>query len=140
MHALAFGHETALRPSPAGKAGAGVGCGCQLTPFHRSADVVASTAVHAFGALHDTELAPPAEAGIVRTTHFLPFQRSARSVRTPELLAEYPPTAIQARRLAHDTDAKLLDVAPDGFGIGWIRHLVPFQCSANVISAPALLT
>jgi hypothetical protein len=88
MQALAFGHETAFKLSRSGKAGVGVACGCQPMPFHRSADVVPSTAVHAFGALHDTELAPPLEAGIVRRTHFVPFHRSARSVTVPELVPE----------------------------------------------------
>jgi hypothetical protein len=48
------------------------------------------------------------------------------------------PTAVQALVDAHDTPSNSLSVAPAGFGVFWITHLVPFQRSANVSGMDAV--
>ena len=47
---------------------------------------------------------------------------------------------MQALSAVHDTPDRLLLVAPDGLGVGWIDQLVPSQLSANVSVLPALST
>ena len=58
----------------------------------------------------------------------VPFHRAAR---LPAL--EFP-TAVHADADVQDTPFRL---APwDSLGVGWIRHRVPFQCSATAWEAP----
>ena len=49
------------------------------------------------------------------------------------------PTASQADADTQDTPNKLLNAAPGGLGIGWMRHLLPFHCSASGTPAPEAL-
>jgi hypothetical protein len=49
------------------------------------------------------------------------------------------PTASQADGDAQDTPNKTLHAAPGGLGIGWMRHVLPFHCSASVTPAPEAL-
>jgi len=39
---------------------------------------------------------------------------------------------VQAEDDVHDTAFRKLNCAPDGLGVGWMAHLVPFHCSAKV--------
>jgi hypothetical protein len=76
--------------------------------------------------------------GVGSTVHPVPSQRSA-SVNCLPALFRYWPTAMQALAAEHETPYRVLPVAPVGFGVGSIVHLLPFQCSARVIDRPALL-
>src|ERR1700730_2292988 len=53
----------------------------------------------------------------------------------PELLP-WPPTAVQAVAVLHDTPFRKLLTAPAGLGVGWIFQLLPFQRSASVTRVP----
>jgi len=74
--------------------------------------------------------------GVVWIRQLRPFQRSA-SV-TPGCGAsdgDHCPTAVQASGVGHETPPSRVPFAPPvplGFGVDWISHVVPFQCSANV--------
>ena len=68
----------------------------------------------------------------------MPFHPSAMAFCVPDLLA-VTPTASQADGDAQDTPSKTLHAAPGGLGIGWIRHLLPFHCSARTTPAPEAL-
>jgi hypothetical protein len=68
----------------------------QLVPFHRSASVptefpalsvMAPTAVHAEGDVHDTlfRKPPPAGLGVGWISQLVPFHRSAKVTSVPEL-------------------------------------------------------
>jgi hypothetical protein len=50
------------------------------------------------------------------------------------------PTAVQAVADVHETPLSSLPLAPGKFGVVWSDQLVPFQCSARVISLPMLST
>jgi len=39
---------------------------------------------------------------------------------------------VQAEDEVHDTAFRKLNCAPAGLGVAWMRHRVPFQCSAKV--------
>jgi hypothetical protein len=67
--------------------------------------------------------------------HLLPFHRSARFFCAPDVLV-VAPTASQADGDTQDTANKLLHTAPVGLGVGWMRHLLPFHCSASGTPAP----
>jgi hypothetical protein len=49
------------------------------------------------------------------------------------------PTATHALAEAHDTPESALNVAPDGVGVDWIDHVLPFHASARDSSVPELL-
>jgi hypothetical protein len=49
------------------------------------------------------------------------------------------PTASHADGDTHDTPFKALHAALGGLGTGWMRHAVPFHCSASVTPAPEAL-
>src|SRR5215469_14824616 len=61
----------------------------------------------------------------------VPSHRSASDTNSPELFP-YPPTALQLAADVQATPLRKLNCAPDGFGVGWMLHLVPFQRSAKV--------
>jgi hypothetical protein len=46
------------------------------------------------------------------------------------------PTAVQPGAEVHATAVRTLSRAAVGLGVGWIVHVLPFQLSANVTSAP----
>lgn len=71
--------------------------------------------------------------------HVLPFQRSARGWEDPAWLTLFP-TAVHADDAVHETPNRELTTAPRGVGVGWMRHVLPFQCSARVTVAPEALT
>src|SRR5215831_14018629 len=61
-----------------------------------------------------------------------PFHRSAR-VPSPFCVggARRPPTAVHADGEVHDTEVRN-HPPPGGFGVGWMRHLLPSHRSASV--------
>jgi hypothetical protein len=117
----------------------------QRTPSHRSAiltelpdEVVENpTATHHDADGHATAFrkagSRSAEAAVGSTRQRRPFHRSASVVSVPEAPA-VAPTAVQAERALHATPSRTLALARPSFGVGWIRHLVPFQRSAKVPS------
>jgi len=46
---------------------------------------------------------------------------------------------VHAEAEVHDTPDSPLDVAPLGVGVDWMAQVVPFQFSASVWLAPALV-
>ena len=80
----------------------------------------------------------PGGLGVACTHHLLPFQCSAR-VNPASLLSRYCPTAVQLVVEVHQMLVNWLKVVPAGLGVAWTFHAVPFQCSASVTMAPALL-
>ena len=60
------------------------------------------------------------------------------AVCAPDPLA-VTPTASQADGDTQDTPNKALHAAPGGLGTGWMRHAVPFHCSASGTPAPEAL-
>jgi hypothetical protein len=61
-----------------------------------------------------------------------PFHRSARvPLGVLPGGSMLPPTAMHADGEVHDT-AVSRHPPPGGFGVGWMRHLLPFHCSASV--------
>src|SRR5215472_8485855 len=126
--------------------GLGVGWTRHLVPFHRSARVVTGpalpTAVQADAEVQDTPwraMPGPVRLSVGTIRQALPFQASA-SVPTglPELLKRMP-TAMQADVAVQATLARV-DAGPEGLGVAWMRHLVPFHCSARVLPAPEFPT
>jgi hypothetical protein len=73
--------------------------------------------------------APPG-LGLRRIVHLRPFQRSANVSKSEPLLEA--PTAVQADRDEQLTPARNPNCAPDGFGVGWIRHALPSHRSTRV--------
>ena len=69
----------------------------------------------------------------------MPFHPSARTFCAPDLLV-VTPTASQADGDTQDTPSKALHAAPGGLGIAWIRHVLPFHCSARATPAPEVFT
>lgn len=63
--------------------------------------------------------------------HFRPFHRSAKGTGAPELFRKDAPTAVQADGDVHDRPFRKLNCVPEGFGVGWMLHLVPFHRSAK---------
>jgi hypothetical protein len=144
VHTDADVQNTPLRlPDPC--LGLGVGWIRHRLPFHRSASVPAfelPTAVHAEGDVQDTPLRKPppcAGRGVGWIRHRLPSHRSARGWEAPARLM-LTPTAVQADGAVHETPNRELTAAPRGVGVGWMRHVLPFQCSARVTPAPDALT
>jgi hypothetical protein len=120
--------------------GFGVAWTRHRAPFHRSARVVTRpelpTAVQADVDVQATplsKLSSPVGLNVGTIRHVLPSQRSA-SVPTarPLNLTNRPPTAMQADDEVQATPASALNFALAGFGVGWMRHLVPFHRSARV--------
>ena len=97
------------------------------------------TAVHTFGALHDTAASVlavwPVESGVGSILHVDPFQVAARVRSTPLTLAQEP-TAVQEFVDGHDTEVKALTSSPGGLGDGTTVHDDPSQPSTRVSSMP----
>jgi hypothetical protein len=45
---------------------------------------------------------------------------------------------VHAAGAVHATPLRELNVAPVGFGVGWMAQAVPFQRSANIFDVPEL--
>ena len=85
------------------------------------------TATQAVAEVHEI---PEREPNTDWMLHALPSQDSTNG------LPEGPnmdPIAMQAEAEAHETDVSEEAEVPDGFGVGWIDQLVPFQASARVV-------
>ena len=99
------------------------------------------TALQTVDEEHDTPLnslsVAPIGLDVDWTDHSVPFQRSAKVTKVPELFLSYP-TALQAVDEKHDRPLSKLSVAPVGLGVDWIDHSVPFQRSAKVRKVPEL--
>jgi hypothetical protein len=114
-------------------------------PSHRSASVPAfevPAAVHTDGNGHATALRkpPPWEGlGVGWMRQVAPSHRSARAWEDPARLTLFP-TAVHADGAVQEAPKRDLATAPRGFGVSWMRHLLPFQCSARVTVAPEALT
>jgi hypothetical protein len=94
------------------------------------------TAVHALVVAHDTATsglaAEPAGAGVERTCHELPFQRSEKA--SPFVPPE--PTARHSEVAGQETPSRRVFVTPEG--LGWSDQLLPFQRSTRGVN-PALV-
>jgi hypothetical protein len=112
-------------------------------PFQNSTNVVATpvsalvvypTAAQAFAETHDTAsnevVDAPVGLGVAWIAQWRPFHRSANVTWVAPPAA--CPTATQLLADVHDTAPNALFGAPDGFGVGVMRHVRPFQTSANV--------
>src|SRR6266702_3462745 len=139
-------HATPDRtPPPCLGLGVGVGWMRHRVPSHRSAKVPAfefPAAVHADGDVHATPLRkPPPWAGLVAgwMRHRVPSHRSARGWDSPARVTLFP-TAVHADGAVQETPDRELTAAPRGLGVGWMRHVLPFQCSARVTPTPEALT
>ena len=62
--------------------------------------------------------------------HRVPFQCNT-SVRISEPV-EKMPTAKQLRKLPHAIPVRPVPIELLGFGLDWIDHTLPFQCSTSV--------
>ena len=80
----------------------------------------------------------PGGLGLGTTDQAEPFQDSVR-VTSTELLLVYSPAAMHIAALAQEMPCKVLNVAPDGFGLGTTDQADPFQDSARVLVAELLL-
>src|SRR5262245_23298941 len=71
--------------------------------------------------------------------HRVPSHRSARGWEAPARLI-LAPTAVHADGAVHETPKRELTAARRGLGVGWMRHRLPFHCSARVTPTPEVLT
>jgi hypothetical protein len=100
--------------------------------------------VQAAAAVQDTPLstllAAPGTPGVAWIAQLVPFHTSTSAVvgLSPGLVANSP-TAVQAVEAPQDTPYSRLLVAPEGLGVVWVAHLLPFQNSANVCCTPLAL-
>jgi hypothetical protein len=138
-----LGQETPIKPLGSAPGRLGVFWISQVLPFQDSARLTgvlkllaegpAATHLAADGQetvakkLNDAS----ARLGVCWIAHWAPFHRSASVTKVPELFP-YPPTALQLAADVQATPLRKLNSAPEGFGVGWMLHLVPFQCSAKV--------
>jgi hypothetical protein len=131
--------------APAPWVGLGVGWMRHRVPSHTSASAPAfefPTAMHAEGDVHATPFRkpPPCDGlGVGWIRHRLPSHRSARGWNAPARLT-LAPTAMHADGAVQETPDRELTAAPRGLGVGWMRHVLPFQCSARGTPAPEALT
>jgi hypothetical protein len=72
--------------------------------------------------------------GLTASDHAEPFQRSMSVFGLAPVVTS--PTAKQLVVLGHETLAKLLTPAPEGFGLETTDHCVPFQRSTRVFVDP----
>jgi hypothetical protein len=77
---------------------------------------------------------PPGTFEVAWRVHLLPSHRSAMVENAPELSREAP-TAVHADEDEHETLFRKANCDPDGFGVDFTVHLVPFHCSASVTPA-----
>src|SRR6516165_7446461 len=142
MHVVADVHATPLKkPLPWG--GLGVAWIDHLVPFHRSASGPAPElpiAVHADAEVQDTPFRSPPwdRLGVGWIRHRVPFQRSATARDAPVVLT-LAPTAVHADADVQATPSRLLNGIPGGLGVGRMRHVLPFHCSASATPAPEAL-
>src|SRR6516225_8440570 len=152
VHAEAEVQATPLNPA-LGPAGAGlkVGTICHVWPSHRSASVPSELPVAGSNSLPTamqdhcdvqatlfrilTSL--PGGLGVGWMVQVWPSHRSARVPVGVPGGARRPPTAVHADGEVHDTAVRNQS-PPGGFGVGWMRQLVPFHCSASVLVGGAL--
>ena len=80
---------------------------------------------------------PPGTFEVAWRVHLLPSHRSATVEAAPEL-SEEAPTAVHADADEHETLFRKAPCDPDGFGVDFTVHFVPFHCSASVTPAPEL--
>src|SRR5215467_11505296 len=149
VHAEAEVQATPLRPAfgPAG-AGLKVGTICHVRPFHRSASVPSDWPVAGSNSLptamqddRDVQatlfrsLTPrPGGLGVGWMLQVWPSHRSARvPVGLPGGVRR-PPTAVHADGELHDTESRN-HPPPGGSGVGRMRQVWPFHCSASVLVA-----
>jgi hypothetical protein len=107
-----------------------------VAPLFHPAPLAHPTATHAVADVHVTPLrlllVAPVGLGVGSVVQMLPFQRSTNVRRLSPASLEFP-TAMQSVAEVHATLARLLVRAPLGLGVGWIVHVMPFQCSASVV-------
>jgi len=77
---------------------------------------------------------PPGTFDVAWRVHLLPSHRSATVEAAPELSKEAP-TAVQADEDVHETLFRKANCDPDGFGVDFTVHFVPFHRSASVTPA-----
>lgn len=145
VHLLVEGHETLYSCPPVPGCGFGAGWIVHLVPSQRSASTPPAeepskeepTAVQALAFAHDTPssllLGKSVLLGVGMIAHCSPFQRSARVPSIPLVELETP-AAMQALPETQDTEIRPSSGGFVAFGVGSIVHLVPFQCSASVLS------
>jgi len=154
MQDLAEVHATPNRPLAAAPARLGVAWMAHAVPFQCSANVTGMlrllielpAAMQADADVHATAFRTVnweanggiAGFGVAWMRHLVPSHRSARVPTGVPVLSVGAPTAVQAETDAHDTASRKLPCAPDGLGVGWMRHRVPFHRSAKVASVPEL--
>src|SRR5271155_297329 len=80
----------------------------------------------------------PAGLGVRWMRQCLPFQCSASVTSVSPSLPALP-TAVHEVADQHDTPNRVLPGSLAGLGVGWTLQLWPFQCSARVTSAFALV-
>ncbi len=125
--------------------GLGVGWMRQAVPSHRSASVPAfevPTAVHAEGDVHVTPFRkpPPCDGlGVGWMVHRVPSHRSTSGWEAPARPTLFP-TAVHADGAVQETPRRELTAAPRRLGVGWMRHVLPFQCSARGTPTPDAFT
>src|SRR6266487_3124485 len=136
------------KPPPCG--GLGVGWMRHRVPFQCSARVRAlgvkalepPTAVHDEADGQDTpDRKPPpcAGLGVGWIRHRVPSHRSARGWDSPARVMLFP-TAVHADGAVQETPRRELTAAPRRLGVGWMRHVLPFQCSARGTPTPDAFT
>jgi hypothetical protein len=77
---------------------------------------------------------PPGTFEVAWRLQLLPSQRSATVENAPELSREAP-TAVHADEDEHETLFRKANCDPDGSGVDFTVHFVPFHCSASVTPA-----
>jgi hypothetical protein len=134
--------DTPARKLPAAPVGVGTGRICHRVPSHRSATSPVGkpelskdvpTAMQNVLAVQETpnRAVPgaPAGLGVGWMVQFVPFHCSARvAVGLPKLSVRAP-TAVHAMADVHDTAAR--EPPPAGFGVCWMRQVVPSHRSAS---------
>src|SRR6516225_11267062 len=111
-----------------------------LVPFHRSVRLAfpnePPTAVQAEGEVQATPSrrtpGTPAGLGVCWMLQRVPFQRSASVARPWPELSTLAPTAVQSDGAGQATPVRAPPPGAGGFGVGWMRHVVPFHRSASV--------
>src|SRR5215470_14068002 len=150
VHAEAAVQATPLRPA-LGPCGAGLKVGTirHLRPSHRSASVPSDWPVAGLNSLptamqddRDVHATPfrsltprPGGLAVGWMLQVWPFHRSARVASPgPVVSARRPPTAVHADGEVHDTESRN-HPPPGGSGVGRMRQVWPFHCSASVLVA-----
>jgi hypothetical protein len=147
VHAVAEVHDTPLRVDALAPTGTRVDWIAQVTPFHRSARGVSSTALYVYPTAmhvvvreHDTlfrnDPLAPTGFGDDSSAQVTPFHRSAKVAPTTLSLEEYP-MAVHAVDEVHDTPLRIDTDAPTGFWVCWTAQDRPFQRSASVTTVPS---